>query len=230
MSAEPIAEPVVECRRRWSSIDSRCGCPPCRVDSRKLAKMRRTGRHLPPSRSEEAWAALERMLQRMTVGAVARTAGMSAGSLSGDIARNKVRPVRFGRVRAERLIAAERAVVTSGRVVALEPIRQLQALTAIGYTLHALSQETGVLESTLQALRTEKVKQTDAAKALAIDAAYARLSMRLGPSITARRFAERHGWGSPLAWEGQDMSDPRARPRGVVAVVPPPKYPPRKRS
>jgi hypothetical protein len=228
VTAEPIDEAAeVECRRRWYALDPRCTCPPCLTESRRIAKLRRSGRSLPPSRSDEAWAALERMLQRMSVGAIAKTAGMSPGSLSGSIARNRVRPVTFGRVRAERLIAAEHATVPSGRVNALVTIRQLRALAAIGYTLAALESETGILETTLSTIRAGHLTQTDAAKARVIEAAYARLSMQVGPSVAARRFAERRQWGSPLAWEGVDMADPKAKPRGVVAVVPPSKYPPK---
>jgi hypothetical protein len=206
-----------ECVKRWFAYDASCRCEPCVAASHRNAKLRRNGK-LPPTRSDEAWIAVDRMLKRgMTVGAIAATAGLCPRTLSHSLGKRRDRPVKLSRTWAERLIAAEHKPVAGGRVVSLVAQRQLQALSALGHSMRDLETETGVKWQTLHAIRVGVVAITDVANVIAVSEVYDRLSMVPGTCSATRRNAAKAGWGTPLAWEHIDMADPRAKPRGMAS-------------
>lgn len=217
MSAETTETTEVVCVKRWFAYDASCPCPPCHAARLRKSKLRRNGR-LPQTRSDEAWAVVERMLARgLSVGAIGHTAGLCPRTLSNQLmAYRRNGKHTINRVRAERLIAAEHAPVTKGRVTAIVARRQLQALTALGYSMTELAVVTGIKWQTLHSIRAEIVKVTDASQVVAIGDAYAKLSMTPGTNAVCRRNAARLGWGTPMAWDDIDMADPNARPRGVA--------------
>jgi hypothetical protein len=94
--------------------------------------------------------------------------------------------------------------------------RRVQALAAIGWPAHSLATEMGLADgkSVRQLGHGHKVTRPVAAH---VSRLYERLSMTPGPSAISRRRAEAAGWAPPLAWEGRDIDDPKARPaRGAT--------------
>lgn len=232
MSAESIEQPArkrrygwtgldpSECKKRWFSEDPHCECANCLPLHRREAK-RRLHRTQRPNRSDEAWAAVERMLAKgWSIGAIAAAADVDPSGLSVDHGRQLRVGLRLGRVRAERLIAAEKMIPQRGRIASLTAQRQLRALARLGHSTRRLEPVAGVKWQTLHAIRAGIVKNTDAANANAIATAYGELSMTLGKCTTTRRHAEEHGWAPPLAWEGLDMADPKAKPAGTARPAP----------
>lgn len=232
MSAEPIEQPrrpyrrpgtdPANCTRRWFSVDpSGCKCSRCLSMKRRMAKLRKHNL-LPPSRSDEAWAAVERMLKNgWSIGAIAAAAGIDPAGLSVDRQRQiRKGGLRLGRVRAERLIGAETKMPPKGRVSALVARRQLQALAALGWSLRDLEPRTGMAWQTLHSIRGQLVEITDVRRVNAIDAVYRELCMTPGKCIQTQRNAEKRRWASPLAWEGHDMANPKAKATGFVPIAP----------
>lgn len=222
MSAEPVEKkPRVrpgtdpaQCRRRWFAVDPYCDCSDCLPIARRIAKLRRNTM-LPPTRSDEAWAAVERMLTNgWTIGSIAAAADIDAAGLSVDRQRNlRKGGVTLGRVRAERLIAAEHKAPPSGRVSSLVARRQLQALSAIGWSLPELEARCGIPWQTLHSIRGGIVQITDVSRVTEVDRLYRELSMTVGTNVRTRRGAARKGWAPPLAWD--DITDPTEKPQGV---------------
>lgn len=90
-------------------------------------------------------------------------------------------------------------------------VRRIRALMRLGWTAAAIA-EAGAVSSAravqLLPRRTKVLRET----ADGVAAAYDRLSMRVGPSGTTRRRAERAGWPPPLAWADESIDDPAAVP------------------
>ena len=99
--------------------------------------------------------------------------------------------------------------------VALPPtavgtVRRVRALRRIGYTLDGVAAAAGIAESHLRrVLRAGAVSER---VAMAVAAAYERLSGTPGPSRRAARVAELAGYPAPLDWEAVDIDDPAVAP------------------
>lgn len=96
-------------------------------------------------------------------------------------------------------------------------IRRMRALYALGWTWDALGEELGGCKN--RAYRIAHGRHTDRGvyrdTEKRVREVYERLSMVRPDGWTAdraRRYAQRHGWVPPLAWEGIDIDDPAARP------------------
>jgi hypothetical protein len=109
-----------------------------------------------------------------------------------------------------------------------EPIlgvqRRLQALSAIGYSIPALVEATGLSDTTIQSLRKgwqqgangKPLLRIDKVRAKQIKAAYSLLSVQPCHNTSANRtktWARKQGWHPPMAWT--DIDDPNDRPCGT---------------
>lgn len=204
-----------ECVRRPLSVAPSCNCPTCRPQRLRAAKqLRVTG--LDTFRlSEQAWAALDRMLAAgRTVSEIAATAGVDRRGLSMTLtARRQGKTSAIGLTRARRILAAEASPATGGRVDATVTRRRIRALNILGHSLPGIEAVCGVKATTLRAIRDEVVQVTDAAYAQAVAMAYGRLEYSAGGSAQTRRHAIERGWAPPAAWD--DIADLREKPKGV---------------
>jgi len=106
--------------------------------------------------------------------------------------------------------------------------RRLQALTALGWSGHALEAQLGQRRSYVSRLVTADGPVLEAT-AQKIASLYDRLSMTLPPertrgeksaAVKARRYAQRMGWAPPLAWDDID-TDPEPQWGGADTDVDP---------
>lgn len=99
------------------------------------------------------------------------------------------------------------------KVPALGAQRRLQALVALGWSFGDIARRLGCARQNVHAILSETF--IHARRHNAITAVYDALSMTVpeGPYATrSRRYAARHGWAPPFAWEGVDIDDPTAEP------------------
>lgn len=89
--------------------------------------------------------------------------------------------------------------------------RRIHALHALGWNIVHIAAY-GDWCSPNAVSEVHKRARVTPATAAAIEAAYAALSMKLGPSDKTRRLAARKGWAVPLAWDDRAIDDPDARP------------------
>lgn len=98
--------------------------------------------------------------------------------------------------------------------------RRLRALTALGYTLPVLAEQTGLSTETVSCVRQGRRVQLRMSANQEIAAAYDRLwkvdPLSVGVSATgaakARTHARKSGWPSPLAWDDETIDEPEAVP------------------
>lgn len=88
--------------------------------------------------------------------------------------------------------------------------RRLEGLAALGWPLSMLDDLLGLPANTLAQWRRRR--RVTAAHARLVRAIFDDLSMQPGPSRIARRRARSAGWLPPLAWDDEDLDNPRARP------------------
>lgn len=110
---------------------------------------------------------------------------------------------------------------TPRRVPAIGPRRRIRALVALGHTFAEVSRSVGVHRENLRRFAYSDASQMTSRLAGQILAAYDELSMRLPDDTTsharrrvreARALGKQQRWAVPLAWEGVDMDDPKAKP------------------
>ncbi|MGY5127354.1 hypothetical protein [Streptomyces nigrescens] len=98
--------------------------------------------------------------------------------------------------------------------------RRLRALSALGYTLPVLAEQTGLTTETIGSIRQGRRGQLRMSANQEITAAYDRLwkvdPLSVGVSAAgaakARTHATKSGWPSPLAWDDEVIDDPEAVP------------------
>ena len=204
-----------------STYNNGCRCEPCRAAQSRYAKRMRflaeTGRPTlvdsAPARSHVA------LLRAAGLGrqAIAERAGVSRIVVYRLAGSCKERPTL--RIRRD----------TEARILAVDPVspcdfsnvgttgttRRLRALVAIGWTQTELARridwDLANLNCIVLARRTAVTVDT----ARMIAALYDELSMTPGPSLRARRLAERRGWLPPLAWDDEQIDDPDHQPQDV---------------
>jgi hypothetical protein len=110
---------------------------------------------------------------------------------------------------------------TPRRVPSTGPRRKAQALIALGHTFVDVAAAANVHTQTMHRFTHGTTPNTTIRLTKAINAAYDALSMKLPDehdghkarrAREARELAARLRWPVPLAWEGVDINDPRARP------------------
>lgn len=108
---------------------------------------------------------------------------------------------------------------------AMEPVigtrRRLHALTAVGWSAHALAERLGVTQGVVAALST-RTKRVHPSTAAAVRRLYDDLWDQTPPaagSERARRYAAAQGWPPPMAWDDDDLDDPAATPNHELPVT-----------
>lgn len=197
------------CTRRPRSYWTTCACTDCTRERLRKHKLYNAGR---PYRvpSDFAWKILaEKIDAGWTALALASATGLS-DNLFGD------HVTRYRRAGERRHLspATAAAIVRMGRPtkgqVGAEPFRRrVHALAAIGWSLEALAQESGVGFSTLGMISSRN-ERVSAKIANVIADTYDRLHMKPGPNSAVAKEARRKGWLPPLAWI--DIDDPDERP------------------
>lgn len=204
-------------RRSDLTTWSMCGCHPCRVNTRRLAKLARNGQfnRIPP---EQGMAALRRMMEAgMTAPAIADAAGVPENTASNWLAKLRAgRSFRLGAEACRRLVTAKPPA--NGYVGTTIPRRMLQALARIGWScdeltrrIHAAGHPMG--RNTLHAIRAAKTQRVRAWVANDIAALYRELEMTPGTSDQTIRLATAQHWPGPLSWD--NIADPDERPTGL---------------
>lgn len=120
-------------------------------------------------------------------------------------------PCRAAHVRAAQRYRKRRILAHAPlKVDATGTRRRLRALARIGWTGAVLGERLGVSRDAVNKMtRHAQVYRTTAEKVAAL---YDELSMTPGPSERVRRMAKAKGWPPPLAYDEEDLDDPRARP------------------
>lgn len=200
------------CVRRWYGTYPSCTCAACEPIRARMKKRSKAGL-LPKARSDEAWEVIDTLLARgWSPLAIASAAGVSdRGMLSALQTRREGRPRRFGRAVAERIIG--HGEPTRGYVSAVGPCRRLQALAAVGWSLEALSERSGVPVMTLSTVRSGRLEHVRPGTARVVDEIFRAHAWTPGPHRHAVDHAAAQGWVSPLAWD--DIDDPAEKPRGI---------------
>jgi hypothetical protein len=104
------------------------------------------------------------------------------------------------------------------------PLRRLQGLVAMGWTLTEIGEAAGISASQVGhwlagVYGKDRIYVKSAER---IRLAYDRLSMKLPPEVTSiqkrdrtrnRNIARARGWMPPLAWDDETIDDPKAKPR-----------------
>lgn len=100
--------------------------------------------------------------------------------------------------------AAEALVTSVGTA------RRLEALAVLGWSWPLLERGLGLPRQTLMFRRARPRVRAEYARQ--VRDLYDELSMRRGPSAHAARRAAAKGWLPPLAWDDEDLEDPRVPP------------------
>lgn len=101
--------------------------------------------------------------------------------------------------------------------------RRLQALAALGWPVQTLNLRLGCSSRTtfLIMRRSRKARMVTASTRDAVAALYAKLSVAPPPpsrqTSRVRRHAFERGWAPPVAWDEEQIDDPRAYPHGHLA-------------
>lgn len=169
-----------------------------------------------------------RSLQQSGLGAraIATAAGLTYSTIShflyGRPPRGIAPPAQIRPATAEALLSVEASLETypeHAKVDGTGTRRRLQALFAIGWSFARLARQLGVRKSTIQSfLRTVNVEK---ATAVAVRDLYDQLwdmpppasnpAERAAVTKTLRMARER-GWAPPMAWDDEDLDDPKAQP------------------
>lgn len=184
-------------------------CEPCAIAARRLRKRndlnkaRGRGPTVPLGR---AWD----VINQTPLNQLAAATGIRTHRLIDY--RNRGPEMLVHRATRERIVGAG----TNWTVVGLQ--RRLQALTALGWSMLAVSQEGGLSLESVKKLRRAKRRsfvRRDVAEAIV--ETYDRLHMRIPPDGPSKSKtladAKLKGWPPPLAWTNID--DPDEHPSGV---------------
>lgn len=93
--------------------------------------------------------------------------------------------------------------------------RRVQALAWMGWPCREIAARAGTTERSLHRL-IRPDRRISAALAARVAAVYEELCMTPGPSRITASKARGAGHAPPLAWDGVDIDDPKARPVGVA--------------
>lgn len=116
---------------------------------------------------------------------------------------------RIHRTTEERILAVELAPAW---VDVTGAARRLQALSAVGYTLAVLHEETGIRAAHLSRIMVGGVRVVRRGTHEVVAEVFDRLAMKQGPSAESKRRAAAKGWAPPLAWDEDSIDAPDAQP------------------
>jgi hypothetical protein len=199
-----------------------CRCTPCRHAHAVYSAARRRliayGRWHPRTDTATIRAHMRTLMGAPeTLASIAERAGLSIST---------VNRVMYGRNRKAALHTQTQGA-TAAKLLALTPRvnaafipsagtrRRLQALCAIGWTLHEQGARLGMLVHSLRYIMRvgATVRSTTAAKIAAMYDELSCLPAPDGPAARAvRRLAARRGFAPPLAWDEDSIDDPTASP------------------
>ncbi|WP_354643942.1 hypothetical protein [Kitasatospora camelliae] len=192
-----------------------CGCEPCILARRQYRKRLRvlngTGRTL----TVDAATAADHVRRLVAQGADRqRIAAQSdcavhtvAHLISGQLTQIwSSTEARILRVRPSDVLSPRRMVPATGTS------RRIRALMAIGHDIQAIGLAIGSDPAFVQRFAAGTQTTLRAFKAEQVADAYRRLVRSAGPSVSARRRAEREMWPGPMHWDGAAIDDPAAQP------------------
>jgi hypothetical protein len=127
-----------------------------------------------------------------------------------DHAGSRQHAARLADYRKRRYLTGRQTIPVTGT------LRRVRALHALGWTTADIAAHCGwATGDAVSEIRQRK--RVTRATAAAVEATYAALSMKLGPSDKTRRHAARQGWAPPLAW---DCIDTDQHPMGMKPTRP----------
>lgn len=185
---------------RWAT----CECSGCLRLLRHTQKLARLGM-LPPPRSAEAWAEVDRLLaDGWSPAAIASASHLPLTTVDNAIRLREQtgRPSTWSFGIAERLLA--HGEPTRGEVSAIPAQRRLRALAVIGWTLGALAELTGINRRTLTQIRSGELARIKALTAQRIAELYEDIGLVPGRSAQAATEARAKGWPGPFGWDDID--------------------------
>ncbi len=192
---------------RWPT----CHCPPCKVQRRRMNKLRRTGR-LPRPDPALAWARIDSWVSAgFSPAWIATACGLQVRNIESALSERTSGHLRkLGATVTARVLAADIRAGTAGTCDALGARRMLQALACHGFDTSRLQDASGISFTTLAAIRRGATTNITAARHHQIADLYEQLSGRFGTSTEAKRRATLAGWVPPLGWDNID--DPTETP------------------
>jgi hypothetical protein len=116
---------------------------------------------------------------------------------------------------AERILAARPTVsIVEERtsVSAVGTIRRVQALIAIGHSLLAIAEASGITKTALGRIVNHSHETITARIARSVAGVYANWSEQPGTFVRSRNRARDLGWPPPAAWDDDTIDDPAAAP------------------
>lgn len=202
------------CTRRDISRWSVCRCVTCRRSNAKMAKLARCGA-LPPVRSVEAWAVIDRLTaDGWSPGAIASGAGVQLATMRGAFRARRINGHHtWTAAYADRILAIQEP--GGGHVSGAGTRRRLQALAAAGWSIYAIR---AVMADPPPAstLYTIRMRATDtpirAVLHLAVRNTYTALNERTAPvgsgADQARAKAAKGGWPPAACWDEETIDNP----------------------
>lgn len=191
-----------------------CSCPRCCAARSKYQRRRNllnaTGRTLMVS-AGPATAHLRHLHTEGASWSALRDASGCSGSTISHLIRGRRTLIR--RTVETAILRVQLAdVLTPWRPVdATGSTRRIHALMAIGHYAYDIAAACDVDKSVIVHLVNQQLTNVRADTADRIRAGYEALYAKPGASVRNRRRAEREGWPSPIAWDG-NIDDPTAQP------------------
>lgn len=223
---------------RASYVHDRCRCFDCMYANADYETLRSRKKaygvvtHVPAGPARDHIRNL--MEQGMGLRSIVATGVISRGGLTKLIygkrdAHGVLHPTnRIEKARADAILALEFALADGALVPALGATRRLQALHALGWSQRLLAQQLDIEPKNFTRLIHEMGGSITVATDRRIRGLYERISMTPPPQNTsmeqasvtrAKREAQLNGWAPPLAWDDDDLDDPKARPHGLRVPV-----------
>jgi hypothetical protein len=165
-----------------------------------------------PERTRDHVAQL--VARSISVRQIARVSGICADTI-GHLMAGQYRTISIDtqlRLTAISIPTAPHHLTNQGRISAAGTARRLRALVAVGYLQQTLAERLGVKPTWVSFLTGEGNSLVLVATARRVEALYNELSATPGPSDRARRYAAKHGWAVPAAWDEDTIDDPTATP------------------
>ena len=231
MSAEPVETPT--CIRKWFSVSTLCGCPPCALIRNRYRKLHANGA-IPAPPVDQAWDVIDVMLARdWSNAAIASACGLPARTIESAIAERRGGHRRaFGRVICQRIIG--HGEPTAGHVGSLGTVRRLRALQVAGWTGDAIVEGSGGRLSRMAVsflLRGDQAMVSPRVAAVVAETYRVMSGLRdgsRGPSLKVTEAATAKRWAGPACWD--DIDDPDERPKGLGWAPNPDGTPKRRKS
>lgn len=191
-----------------------CRCRGCRAaNARYENKRRMSGSSLVGSESVKdhlSWLTSSGMSTR----SVARAAGVSTALVYRLLGSPSRRPATRVKLTTAQAILGVTPQDRRGSdlVDATGARRRLRALSCLGWSTRALSQELGWVEWQTRELLASDRARVQARKDKKVREVYARLHRLPGPDTRSARSAWRKGWVEPVRWRGVNIDDPKEIP------------------